>query len=54
MSKELTLEQIRKLAEKTWEGCHHCDEYDKQFWINGFIQGYLIGQDDIQIVAKPL
>ena len=32
MSKEITLEQIRTLAEKTWEGCHHCDEYDKQFW----------------------
>jgi len=50
--KELTLEQIRKLAEETWEGCHHCDEYDKQFWINGFISGYLIGQDDMRIVTK--
>jgi hypothetical protein len=34
-------EEIEKLAESAWEGCHHCDENDKYFWINGFIIGYM-------------
>jgi hypothetical protein len=54
MNQEITLEQIRKIAEQTWEGCHHCDRHDKQLWINGFISGYLIGQDDILLVANSL
>lgn len=41
----MTLEEIRKLAEKQWEGCHGCDAYDKQMWINGFISGYLIAME---------
>ena len=35
------LEHITKLAEKQWEGCHGCDESDKNFWMNGFMTGYL-------------
>jgi hypothetical protein len=34
-------EEIEKLAESAWEGCHHCDENDKYFWINGFTIGYM-------------
>ncbi len=41
-----TLEEIRKLAESMWEGCHGCDENDKQFWVNGFMIGYLNAQVD--------
>jgi hypothetical protein len=39
--KLLTIDEINKLAEKRWEGCHHCDENDKYFWMNGFMMGYL-------------
>lgn len=34
-----TLEELTKIAEKAWEGCHGCDDNDKNFWINGFITG---------------
>jgi hypothetical protein len=57
MKQEITLEKLRRLAEETWQGCHHCDENDRQMWINGFIIGYLTGGHDEaqqQIVAKPL
>tara|TARA_R110000868_G_scaffold44523_5_gene148561 strand:+ start:85 stop:258 length:174 start_codon:yes stop_codon:yes gene_type:complete len=53
MKQEITLDEIRKKAEQSWEGCHHCDAHDKAMWINGFIHGFLNGQDDIQIVAIP-
>jgi len=52
MNQEITLEEIRKKAEQSWEGCHHCDAHDKAMWINGFICGFLNGQHDIQIVTK--
>ena len=39
--KILTTDEINKLAEQRWEGCHHCDENDKYFWMNGFMMGYL-------------
>ena len=39
--KLLTTDEINKLAEKRWEGWHHCDENDKYFWMNGFMMGYL-------------
>jgi hypothetical protein len=39
--KLLTTDEINKLAEQRWEGCHHCDENDKHFWKNGFVMGYL-------------
>ena len=39
--KILTTDEINKLAEQRWEGCHHCDENDKYFWMNGFVAGYL-------------
>jgi hypothetical protein len=38
--------EIEQLAETEWEGCHSCDENDKQFWINGFIIGYLNARVD--------
>ena len=43
---EQTLEEIRKLAESMWEGCQHCDETDRQMWINGFVTGYLTSKND--------
>lgn len=39
-----TLEQIKELAERMWEGCHGCDEMDKYMWTGGFIEGYLMAQ----------
>ncbi len=40
------MSELRELAEKSWEGCHHCDENDKEFWINGFITGVLSTTDE--------
>jgi hypothetical protein len=37
----MTRQEIEQLAETQWEGCHHCDENDKMFWINGFTIGYM-------------
>ena len=42
----MTAQEIEKLAEAAWEGCHHCDENDKYFWINGFVHGYLDAKVD--------
>jgi hypothetical protein len=42
----MTTKEIEQLAETQWEGCHGCDENDKQFWINGFIIGYLNSRVD--------
>lgn len=39
--KILKTDEINKLAEQRWEGCNHCDENDKYFWMNGFVMGYL-------------
>ena len=43
---QLTLDEIKQLAERMWEGCHGCDETDKQMWINGFVNGYLIAKSE--------
>jgi hypothetical protein len=51
----MTTKEIRQLAQMQWEGCHHCDEVDKQFWVNGFIRGYLnaqVGNIDKQNEAR--
>jgi hypothetical protein len=42
----MTVKEIREIAEKSWEGCHGCDEYDKGLWINGFVTGYLNASQD--------
>lgn len=42
----MTLEEIKKLADNQWEGCQGCDDNDKNFWINGFVQGYLNARVD--------
>lgn len=52
MPKEITIEEIRRKAEESWEGCHHCDETDKQMWINGFIRGYLNGQQEDTVIKR--
>jgi hypothetical protein len=43
---QLTLEEIKQLAEKLWEGCDGCDEMDKYMWINGFVTGYLTSKTE--------
>jgi len=40
----MTRKEIEQLAESAWEGCHHCDDNDRQFWMNGFMIGYLNAQ----------
>lgn len=40
-------EKIKQLAEELWEGCHGCDENDKNMWINGFIKAYRMQEDRI-------
>jgi hypothetical protein len=42
----VTTKEIKQLAESAWEGCHHCDENDRYFWINGFMIGYLNSRVD--------
>jgi hypothetical protein len=42
----MTAQEIEKLAEKAWEGCHHCDDNDKYFWIKGYVIGYLNARVD--------
>jgi hypothetical protein len=42
----MTAKEIEKLAETQWEGCHHCDDNDKYFWISGFVHGYLNARVD--------
>lgn len=51
----MTTDQLRQLAESQWEGWYGCDENDKNFWINGFMIGYLnakVDNLDDQIEAK--
>ena len=43
---QLTLEEIKQLAERMWEGCHHCNDMDKQMLINGFVNGYLMAKSE--------
>jgi hypothetical protein len=40
----MTVQEIRKIAEARWEECHGCDANDKNFWMNGFITGYLMAE----------
>ena len=34
-------EEAKLLAEQSWEKCDGCDDNDKNFWIGGFIKGYI-------------
>jgi hypothetical protein len=42
----MTVQEITKLAEARWEQCHGCDDNDKNFWMNGFITGYLMAENE--------
>jgi hypothetical protein len=42
----MTVQEITKIAEARWEECHGCDNNDKNFWMNGFITGYLIAENE--------
>lgn len=48
----MTQEELKELyaeakqqAEDSWEKCDGCDDNDKNFWINGFIQGYITAKN---------
>ena len=51
---QLTLEQIKILADEMWEGCHGCDGMDKYMWTNGFITGAvsMLGTPSSEIEAR--
>ena len=36
----MNLEQLKQLAEESWEGCDGCTEQDKYFWTKGYQAGY--------------
>lgn len=38
------IQDLQKLAEQMWEGCHGCDDMDKYMWTGGFVSGYLIAR----------
>ncbi len=42
----MTVKEITKIAEARWEECHGCDDNDKNFWMNGFITGFLIAENE--------
>jgi len=37
----MTIHELYKIAEQSWEGCDGCTEQDKQIWISGFVTGVL-------------
>jgi len=39
-------DDIRQLAEQSWECCDGCDKNDKNFWIGGFIKGYIQAKEN--------
>jgi hypothetical protein len=42
----MTVQEITKIAEARWEQCHGCDDNDKNFWMNGFITGFLMAENE--------
>jgi hypothetical protein len=40
--------KAKLIAGASWEGCHGCDEHDKNFWIQGFIHGYIKAKQEIE------
>jgi len=34
----MTQEELRQVAEESWEGCDGCTLEDKAFWISGFVR----------------
>ena len=38
------VEELKKKAEASWEGCHGCNESDRDMWINGYIKGALANE----------
>ena len=34
----MTQEELKQIAEQSWESCDGCTEEDKYFWINGFMR----------------
>jgi len=48
----MTTEELRQIAEESWEGCDECTESDKEFWINGFMRGAMLF-GDIESLPGP-
>jgi hypothetical protein len=48
----MTIDELYKIAEQCWEGCHGCTEQDKAFWVNGFVRGVLKFAD-IESLPSP-
>lgn len=40
-ARKYRLALFEKMASDAWEGCHGCDENDKQFFIQGFVTALL-------------
>lgn len=36
----MNLEQLKQLAEESWEGCDGCTEQDEVIYKNGYVKGY--------------
>ena len=45
--KQSKVEELKKKAEASWEGCHGCNESDRDMWINGYIKGALANQIEL-------
>ena len=45
--KQSKVEELKKKAEASWEGCHGCNESDRDMWINGYIRGALANQIEL-------
>ena len=48
----MTIHELYKIAEQSWEGCDGCTEQDKQIWISGFVTGALRFAD-IESLPSP-
>ena len=50
--KQSRVEELKKKAEASWEGCHGCNESDRDMWINGYIKGALANQIELPTYDK--
>lgn len=48
----MTQEELKQIAEQSWEGCDGCTKNDKDLWINGFIRAANLFSD-IEDLPSP-
>jgi len=48
----MTIEELKQIAEQSWECCDGFTEQDKQIWINGFVIGAIKFADKITFNTK--